>query len=55
MQLAHLRTWHHRLLARYLRRRGWVVFSLDEPARHCLPGMCWLRLYQESERRGDSV
>lgn len=54
-----------RWLARYLKRRGWVVFWLDEPARYChvsdgvcsaKPNFdpwtsgCWLALY-ESERR----
>ena len=54
-----------RWLARYLKRRGWVVFWLDEQARHCYRpfkedpsnppeplGMrdCWLALY-ESERK----
>lgn len=24
-----------RAMARWLKRRGWVVFWLDEPARHC--------------------
>lgn len=33
------------LLMRYLRRRGWVVFWLDEEARHCGPGQCWLDIY----------
>jgi hypothetical protein len=54
-----------RLLMRYLKRRGWVVFWLDEPARACWVGCrdeggqrrpnatedsCWLALY-ESERK----
>jgi hypothetical protein len=48
----------NRWMAYWLRRRGWVCFYLDEPARHCAQrgpqtaGGCWLALYQESERRG---
>ena len=46
-----MREWVDRWLARYLKRRGWVVFWLDEDARHCIaPGHCWLALY-ESERK----
>ena len=39
------------LMMRFLRRRGWVVFYLDEQARSCKSGTCWLQLYQEQERR----
>lgn len=42
-------TAHHRLMARYLERRGWVVFYLEEEHRTCLPGLCWLQLYQQGE------
>ena len=45
-----------RLLCRYLRWRGWIVFWLDEQARHCGPNEsdgCWLRCYLNSEHRGD--
>jgi hypothetical protein len=51
-------TTHHRWMATFLRRRGWVVFYLDERVRFCVrrdpPEMdgCWLRLYQEGEQRG---
>ncbi len=38
------------LMMRFLRRRGWVVFYLDEQARVCNSGTCWLRLYQEQEK-----
>lgn len=43
----------NRWMAYWLRRRGWVCFYLDKPARHCGPGPggCWLQLYEESERR----
>jgi hypothetical protein len=38
-----------RLLMRYLRWRGWVVFWLDPESRRCNGDVCWMRLY-ESER-----
>ena len=28
----------------YLKRRGWIVFWLDEEARHCT-GVCWLETF----------
>jgi hypothetical protein len=37
-----------RLLVRYLRRRGWIVFWLDDPV---CRGECWLRLYREHVER----
>jgi hypothetical protein len=40
-----------RMLTRYLRRRGWVVFWLDIQARSCPTESCWLRLYEESQGR----
>jgi len=51
----------NRWLAAWLRRCGWVVFYLDEPARVCgphpgLPGEqsgCWLALYRQAVARGD--
>ena len=44
-------SFHHRLMANFLRKRGWVVFYLDERSRQCNKDedMCWLSLYQ-SER-----
>ena len=44
------RYWHHRLMARYLRRRGWVVFYLAPEHRYCGMGNCWLELYQQSHK-----
>lgn len=41
---------HHRWMARFLRRRGWVVFYLDDPCRHCT-AVCWLDCYLQSELR----
>lgn len=41
-----------RLLMRYLRRRGWVVFWLDGPARHCGDRQnCWVELYEVERSR----
>jgi hypothetical protein len=36
---------HHRLMANFLRRRGWVAFYLEPRARMCKDGVCWLALY----------
>lgn len=54
-----------RLLARWLKRRGWVVFWLDEPARFCVPSDkdhvirrpgehqgCWLAIYEAERKAG---
>lgn len=41
---------HHRWMAGFLRRRGWVCFYLEEPARIC-SSACWLRLYEDGEGR----
>jgi hypothetical protein len=46
-----VRTAPNRWVAAWLRRRGWVCFYLDEAARHCGPGGCWLQLYREIEAR----
>jgi hypothetical protein len=43
-----------RLMARYLERRGWVVFYLEPHSRSCGPqcrGFCWLREYEADKRR----
>jgi|GEM_PF-4114874 hypothetical protein len=40
---------HHRLMAKYLRRRGWVAFYLDEVSRTCNGDTCWMKLYQSSD------
>jgi hypothetical protein len=41
---------HERLMAKYLEKRGWIVFYLDEQSRHCGYNNegCWLRLYQST-------
>lgn len=48
--LINLPTLHHRLMANFLRKRGWVVFYLNEQSRTC-KGVCWLELYQQGEKR----
>lgn len=48
-----MRSWHHRILARFLRKRGWVVFYLEDVSREC-KGTCWLNLYQEEIGRDKS-
>jgi hypothetical protein len=50
--LRNLRNIHHRIMMRFLRKRGWVVFYLEEEARVCNNGMCWLKLYNSEQRRG---
>jgi len=50
---------HERFMMRFLRRRGWVVFSLEEKARTCKDGVCWMKLYNALEgkkrRRGSTI
>lgn len=41
-------TWYQRVMARFLRKRGWVVFYLEERSRVCNEGTCWMKLYQSS-------
>ena len=41
---------HHRLMANYLKRRGWVAFYLEEQSRQCVDHQgCWMNLYNQSE------
>lgn len=46
-----IKHFHHRMIARYLKRRGWVVFYLEEKYRTCDGETCWLKLYQSEEKR----
>lgn len=39
----------HQQMAFYLRRHEWVVFYLEKEHRHCIDGMCWLKLYESQE------
>lgn len=37
-----------RVMARWLHRRGWIVFYLDEDCRtRCTDERCWLNLYYD--------
>lgn len=38
------------MLARFLRKRGWVVFYLDEQARSCAHDHCWLQMYEQERK-----
>lgn len=51
--LSNLKTLHHRLMMGYLRKRGWVVFYLEEKHRECKNGTCWLKLYQSQENTNE--
>ncbi|KKL04801.1 hypothetical protein LCGC14_2053180 [marine sediment metagenome] len=44
--LRNAKSFHHRLMMNYLRKRGWVVFYLEENVREC-KNMCWLKLYKD--------
>jgi len=44
--LRNLKSCHHRLMMKYLRKRGWVVFYLNKEARICNDDCCWLKLYE---------
>ncbi len=48
--LDNARTFHYRVVARFLRNRGWVVFYLPEDQRECNHDrdICWLKLSQSS-------
>jgi hypothetical protein len=43
-----LRHVHERIMVRYLRKKGWVVFWLDKESRVCNEGTCWLQLYEDA-------
>lgn len=46
--------WLQRTMMRFLQKRGWVVFYLEEEHRICQEGTCWLHLYQQEMKRADS-
>jgi len=48
--LRNLKSVHHRVMMRYLRKRGWVVFYLESQYRDC-KGVCWLKLYNSELKR----
>lgn len=47
--LHNLKSAHHRIMMRFLRKRGWVVFYLEPKARTCNDGVCWLKLYEAKQ------
>ena len=50
--LRNLKSAHHRIMMRYLRKRNWVVFYLEPKYRICDSECCWLKLYEsETERK----
>ena len=50
MWFKNAKSFHHRIMANFLRKRGWVVFYLKEQYRTCDKECCWLKLYQEENR-----
>jgi len=46
-------TFHHRVMMRYLKKRGWVVFYLEPEHRTCENEGCWINLYQSAEQAED--
>ena len=53
--LNNAKSFHHRIMMRYLRKRGWVVFYLEKDARKC-NDMCWLDLHEgEMSRMSDKT
>ena len=48
--LQNLKSIHHRMMMRYLQKRGWVVFYLEPKARTC-NNICWLKLYETELNR----
>jgi len=44
--LENLKSFHHRIMMRYLQKRGWVVFYLDEEHRKpCNDDSCYYNLF----------
>lgn len=44
------KSFHHRIMMRFLRKRGWVVFYLEKEHRICNGDVCWLQLYEAVEK-----
>lgn len=44
--LTNLKSFHHRRMMRYLRKRNWVVFYLEPEYRKCSNGVCWMKAYE---------
>lgn len=56
MILENLKTFHHRIMVRFLRKRGWVVFYLEEQDREC-KDTCILKRYRtelKELKKGDA-
>lgn len=58
MKIENIKVWisnamsfHHRLMANFLKKRGWVCFYLETQARKCGQDVCWLKLYEEENIR----
>jgi hypothetical protein len=49
LSLQNMKAFHHRIMANFLRKRGWVVFYLEEQLR-CCHNDCWLQVYQNEEK-----
>lgn len=49
--LSNAKCFHHRLMMNYLRKRGWVVFYLEENVRVCSGTTCWLQIYNSEMNR----
>lgn len=47
--LRNTRNTHHKWMARFLEKRGWVVFYLEDEHRKCSNDLCWLKLYQQEK------
>ena len=46
--LHNVRYFPHKMMAKFLRKRGWVVFYLEEQSREC-KGVCWLDAYKSTQ------
>ncbi len=53
VRLQNMRSGPQRIMAKFLRRRGWVVFYLEEFSRDC-KGLCWLNLYEQENKRREA-
>lgn len=50
--LSNLPSFHHRIMMRYLEKRGWVVFYLEPRYRDtCKDSNCFFNLYNKEELR----
>lgn len=53
--LRNSKSFHHRIIANYLRKRNWVVFYLKPKHRICNEGCCWLELYNAQQKEINDV